>query len=113
MHIFSRKDTSEFAARLSAGGGGPCHAHIADALKPADIAGVVAAVERASGRVDVLVNNAGINHVAPMGEADIAMFKKVLDVNVTAAFGIAQAFFPLLQRPSGRSTPTGQELTPG
>ncbi|MBN3585811.1 SDR family NAD(P)-dependent oxidoreductase, partial [Algoriphagus aestuarii] len=40
----------------------------ADMTKPAEIAQMIAEAEKAFGSVDVLVNNAGIQHVAPVEE---------------------------------------------
>src|SRR4051812_1020781 len=40
----------------------------ADMTKPADIAAMIADAEKAFGSVDVLVNNAGIQFVAPVEE---------------------------------------------
>lgn len=55
-------------------------------------ADAVAALARELGRVDVLVNNAGIgdNHL-PTLEQDAARFRSVLDVNLTGSFLMAQA----------------------
>ncbi|MGZ5939740.1 MAG: SDR family NAD(P)-dependent oxidoreductase, partial [Rhizomicrobium sp.] len=38
----------------------------ADMTKPAEIAGMIAAAEKAFGAVDILVNNAGIQYVSPI-----------------------------------------------
>ena len=38
------------------------------------------------GRLDVLVNNAGMGHVAPAEEESLEDFRNVIDVNVTAVF---------------------------
>ena len=42
--------------------------HPADVSQPAEVAALIAATESAFGSVDVLVNNAGIQHVAPIDE---------------------------------------------
>ncbi|WP_167133091.1 SDR family NAD(P)-dependent oxidoreductase [Paramicrobacterium chengjingii] len=43
------------------------------------------------GRIDGLVNNAGITKVAPSINYDIADLRRILEVNVTAVFGCSQA----------------------
>jgi NAD(P)-dependent dehydrogenase (short-subunit alcohol dehydrogenase family) len=48
------------------------------------------AVER-FGRLDGLVNNAGINQVAPSEQADLAIWRRVLDVNLFGSFVMCQA----------------------
>lgn len=55
------------------------------------------------GRLDVLVNNAGIIRVVPLDKADAAIFRKVLDVNLVGTLlGIHSAIEPM-QRAGGGS----------
>src|SRR5207237_10421446 len=51
---------------------------------------VDAAVAR-HGRVDVLVNNAGVGTPAPAEAETVDRFREVLEINVTAAFALTQA----------------------
>ncbi|CAM3188868.1 3-oxoacyl-ACP reductase FabG [Filibacter tadaridae] len=48
------------------------------------------------GKVDILINNAGITKDAMTLKMDVANFKQVLDVNLTGVFNCTQAFLPTL-----------------
>ncbi|HWE63043.1 MAG TPA: SDR family NAD(P)-dependent oxidoreductase [Chloroflexota bacterium] len=55
------------------------------------------------GRLDVLVNCAGIFHAAPFEEIDVADWQRVLDVNLTGMFLCCQAVLPVMRaQGSGR-----------
>jgi len=63
-------------------------------------------VERAVarfGQVDIVVNNAGIQHVAPIGEFPADKWDAILSINLSAAFHLIQATFePMKTRGYGR-----------
>ncbi|NJR13747.1 MAG: 3-hydroxybutyrate dehydrogenase [Phyllobacteriaceae bacterium] len=59
--------------------------------------GLVAAVATQFGTVDVLVNNAGIQHVAPVEEFPIAKWDQIIALNLTAAFHTTAAAMPLIK----------------
>ena len=69
----------------------------ADMTKPAEIAGMVAAAAEAWGRVDVLVNNAGIQHTAPIEEFPHDRWEAVISINLSAAFYAMQAAIPVMK----------------
>ena len=48
------------------------------------------------GRVDVLVNNAGISSIAPAETITADQWRRVLDVNLTGPFLLCRAFGPLM-----------------
>ena len=67
-----------------------------------DEAAVTAAFERI-GRVDVLVNNAGVSNSAPLARTELADWQAQMDVNAAGAFLCTRAALPgMLERGSGR-----------
>ena len=53
-------------------------------------------------RIDVLVNNAGINIIERIDEVSMANFTKVLDVNLKGPFVLIQAAINVMKRNGGR-----------
>ena len=66
------------------------HAVEADVSVDEDCERLVAEALDAHGRIDVLVNNAGMGLSAPAEAEDIAVFRQTLDVNVTGAYLLSQ-----------------------
>jgi len=66
----------------------------ADMTKPAEIAEMIANAEETFGSVDVLVNNAGIQHVSPIEEFPVAKWNAILAINLSAAFHTIRAAVP-------------------
>ena len=58
---------------------------------------IVAAATDAFGKLEILVNNAGICPVAPATETDNDMWDRVLAVNLDAVFGLCRAAIPALK----------------
>lgn len=69
-----------------------CIAVSTDVSKVADCESLVKAGVEAFGGVHVLVNNAGIGSSAPAHKEDPEAFAKVLEINLTGAYYMAQAF---------------------
>ncbi|WP_326838128.1 SDR family oxidoreductase [Amycolatopsis rhabdoformis] len=63
----------------------------ADSADAEAVRAAVAATVAEFGRLDVLVNNAGVGWVAPVAETALADLDRVLAVNVRGAFLVAQA----------------------
>ncbi|GGH32392.1 3-hydroxybutyrate dehydrogenase [Alsobacter metallidurans] len=66
----------------------------ADMTKPDQIAAMVADAEKAFGSVDVLVNNAGIQFVAPIEEFPVEKWDQIIAINLSAAFHATRAAIP-------------------
>ncbi len=66
----------------------------ADMTKPAEIANMVKTAEKTFGSLDVLVNNAGIQFVAPIEEFPIDKWDQIIAINLSAAFHAIRAAVP-------------------
>jgi 3-hydroxybutyrate dehydrogenase len=66
----------------------------ADMTKPAEIAEMIATAEKQFGSVDVLVNNAGIQHVAPVEDFPIDKWNAIIAINLSSAFHSIRAAVP-------------------
>ncbi len=71
--------------------GGECLAHVADVGDPGSAAGILAATEQRLGRLDVLVNNAALAHVAGIENLDLAALEAMLRVNCAAVVRMCKA----------------------
>ncbi|MFZ4125724.1 MAG: 3-hydroxybutyrate dehydrogenase [Rickettsiales bacterium] len=63
----------------------------ADMSKPAEIVAMVTDAEKKFGSVDVLVNNAGIQHTAPVEEFPAEKWDAIIAINLSAAFHATKA----------------------
>jgi len=78
--------------------------HIAaDVSKPDEIYALTQKALAEFGRIDVLVNNAGIQHVAPIQDFPIERWDAIIAINLSAAFHAIRAALPqMLARNWGR-----------
>jgi 3-hydroxybutyrate dehydrogenase len=70
----------------------------ADMSKPDEIAGLVAATEKAFGTLDVLVNNAGIQHVANIEDFPAEKWDAIIAVNLSSSFHTIRAAVPGMKK---------------
>ena len=66
----------------------------ADMTKPREIAEMIVLAEKTFGRVDVLVNNAGIQHVSPIEEFPVDKWDAIIAINLSSAFHAIRAAVP-------------------
>jgi len=73
-----------------------------DVTKPDQVAAAIAATEERFGRIDVLVNNAGIGYFAAVEESEEAEVRKMFEVNVFGTSRMIHAVLPgMRQRRKG------------
>ena len=83
--------------------GGKVAYHGADMSKPAEIEAMVRACEAEFGALDVLVNNAGIQHVANVEDFPVERWDAIIAINLSSAFHAMRAALPgMKQRNWGR-----------
>ncbi len=70
---------------------------LADVSQPADIEKTCAVIRKESGRLDALVNNAGIGEFPRLEEATLEHFEEIFRVNVYGAALMAQAVLPFFR----------------
>jgi 3-hydroxybutyrate dehydrogenase len=68
--------------------------HGADMSKPADIAQMMAYADSQFGGTDVLVNNAGIQHVAAVEEFPVEKWDAIIAINLSSAFHTTRLAIP-------------------
>ncbi|TYL45685.1 SDR family NAD(P)-dependent oxidoreductase [Nocardioides sp. BGMRC 2183] len=73
-----------------------------DITDDAEVRRVVAAILADLGRIDVLVNNAGISAIGRFEDHDVAVHRRVVEVNHLGAVACTQAALPALRETSGR-----------
>jgi 3-hydroxybutyrate dehydrogenase len=75
----------------------------ADMTQAADIERMIATANRELGKIDIVVNNAGIQHVAPVQAFPVDRWDAVIAINLTAPFLIVRAVLgQMLERNWGR-----------
>ena len=91
---------AEKGAEALAGVHGEVQVKQLDVSDPASVERLVSELEAEHGRLDVLVNNAGVagdtSHLA--AEADLDSVKETLDTNLFGAWRLTQAVLPLMER---------------
>jgi 3-oxoacyl-[acyl-carrier protein] reductase len=108
-------DRNEAGAREVADGitgtGGDAIACQVDVTDKALVAKMVERTLADLGRIDVLVNNAGIDTVSPLVDMTLAMWQEMIDVNLTSLFICTKAVLPtMIEQRSGRIINIGSQL---
>jgi NAD(P)-dependent dehydrogenase (short-subunit alcohol dehydrogenase family) len=73
----------------------------ADIADPASAQRIVEQTQRAFGRIDVLVNNAGLAPLLTVEQTTPDQWRRILDVNLSAAFYLSRAVWPVYVKQKG------------
>ncbi len=93
-------DKSAAAVASILASGGKASAIAVDVTDEADCQAMVAATLKTHGRLDILINNAGINIRKRPEEYTLAEWQQILQTNLTSAFICSQAAYPEMKRAS-------------
>lgn len=96
-----REALEELAAELNRACGVPCLPVMADVAREADCRAFVCQAAEKLGRIDVLVNNAGLSMRAPFAEVEMSVLERLMQVNFWGAVYCTQAALPWLLRSRG------------
>ncbi|MCW2871298.1 SDR family oxidoreductase [Actinacidiphila oryziradicis] len=89
-------DLREPEETLDALGGAAAIALVGDVAAEADVATLTDLVRDRFGRLDVLVNNAGVSLLSPAEETTAEQWRRVLEVNLTGPFLLSRALGRLM-----------------
>src|SRR6185503_18383428 len=81
--------------------GGRAVAHPGDIRDASVCTAAVARAREAHGRLQILVNNAGVGSHTPVAETTDEAWQKILDTNLTAVFRLTRAALPQLTQGGG------------
>ena len=84
------------ARELGAASGGAAFGAACDVCDDASVVRLIRFVEDRLGRLDLLVNNAGLGIYKPAPELEIAEFRAVVETNLVGVFRVTKACLPLL-----------------
>ncbi len=91
----------EAARAACRGRAAPAVALQADVTDATQVARTVTAAAAALGGLDGVVNSAGADLLAPLGETGLEDWRRILDVNLTGPFLVCRAALPLLRAAGG------------
>lgn len=95
-------EKAQGVAAAIAAAGGSARAFVCDVTSIAAINALIGEVITAFGRIDVLVNCAGVFYQTKIGQTDEAMFDRMCDINLKGTFFTCNAVAPhMIERGSG------------
>ncbi len=84
-------------AQLENGAGVRVLYHGADMTKPGEIADMVGYAQRELGRLDIILNNAGVQHVSPIESFPVDKWDQIIAINLSSAFHTIRTAVPIMK----------------
>jgi short-subunit dehydrogenase len=98
LALIDRNQAGLEATAARAATGPKITTHVMDIADEAAIEALPSAVTQAHGRVNLLINNAGVALVGTFEQASLADFEWLMNINFWGAVRLTHAFLPLLRR---------------
>jgi len=100
--IPSQEDNLKKAKEEIEGTGGQVKYFLADVSKLEEVEKITEEIKKEFGRLDVLVNNAGVNQDRTLAKMTKEEWQKVIDVNLTGVFNCSKISLPLIIQSQGK-----------
>lgn len=97
LNGFGKADAIEAMRHDIEAHGVRCIHHGADMTRPDEIEDMIKTAAGTFGGVDILINNAGIQHVSPVEDFPIEKWNAIIAINLSAAFHTVRASVPLMK----------------
>lgn len=98
--LISRRETPRLMKKLSRYEHGAVHTR-GDVTKPGDVARAIDDCMGEFGKIDIIVNNAGVELARPLEKFNDADWRALLEVNLHGAIAVSKAAIPHLAEPGG------------
>jgi NAD(P)-dependent dehydrogenase (short-subunit alcohol dehydrogenase family) len=100
LALISRHETDKLLKKLGKLKAPVVHT-IGDITKAADVSRLIDDCQKQFGRLDIVVNNAGIEQAKSLDKFDDAEWRELLEVNLNGSIAVTKAALPHLTKPGG------------
>ena len=92
-------ETAQYDLSRRAGSSGPVvHTDTCDVSNPEEVATCARTAQKALGRIDILINNAGFMAPGYFTDQDVSAWHRTMDINVNAVLSVTHAILPEMYR---------------
>ena len=101
MRVVAAGRSADALREVAREAGAAVHVVETDVTREDSVAELRETARRACGRIDVVVNNAGVGYVEPFASSPVAHWRETLATNLIGALSVTRAFLPLLLETGG------------